>query len=69
MPIHLKQFCVNKTSKQWTPDVKLISATIKKFWSKMMFEQQNQKNLGKNLFKKDLKLEKRNLKKFLEEKF
>ena len=32
------------------PDVKFISATIKKFWSKMIFEQQNQKKFPENFF-------------------
>ena len=52
----------NKTSIQWTPTVKFISATTKEFWSKMIFEQQNQinvpeiffseKNFGKKIFEK-----------------
>ena len=37
------KFTVNKTSIQWTPGLKFISATTKKISSKMIFEQQNQK--------------------------
>ena len=40
----------NKTSIQWTPGIKSISATTTKFWSKMIFEQQNQKNFPEKIF-------------------
>ena len=39
-----------KTIIQWTPDVKFISATLKEFWSKMIFEQQNQKKFPEFFF-------------------
>ena len=39
-------FNTNKTSMQWTPDDKFISATINKFWSKIIFDQQNNKNFA-----------------------
>ena len=61
---------LNKTSIQWTSDVKFISATTKKFWSKIIFEQQNQKNFpDKNFFSEKI-WKKQNLgKKKLKKKF
>ena len=36
---------MNKTSIQWSPGLKFISATTTKISSKMIFEQQNQKKI------------------------
>ena len=71
---HLWFFNENKTSIQWTSDVKFISATKQYLWSKMIFEQQNQtisrkfffqkknwekQNLGKNFLWKKKQFEKK----------
>ena len=45
---------LNKTSIQWNPDVKFMSATMKKCWSKMIFEQQNQKHFPEIIFQKKI---------------
>ena len=52
VPLWCPNFMQNKTSIQWTPDVKFISATLKKFWSKMIFEQPKSKKFsGKKIWK------------------
>ena len=40
----------NKTSIQWTPASNLSQQQQQKFWSKMIFEQQNQKNFPKKKY-------------------
>ena len=46
----LTKLSKNKTSIQWTPGLKFISASTKEFWSKMIFEQQNQKKFPEKHF-------------------
>ena len=61
---------MNKTSIQWSPGLKFISATTTKISSKMIFEQQNQKKIpeikfffSEKIWKKKI-WEKKFLKKF-----